>query len=46
MNKFLNCICKIKIFNKINIIVVFHKLRMIFDEKWKTIFKIRYDFYN
>ena len=42
----MNRICKIKIFIKINIIVVFYKLRMIFDEKWKTIFKIRYDFYE
>ena len=33
MKETLNRICKIKIFIKINIIVVFHKLRMIFDEK-------------
>ena len=46
MKETLNRICKIKIFIKINIIVVFHKLRMIFDEKWKTIFKIRYNFYE
>ena len=33
MKEILNCICKIKIFIKINIIVDFYKLRMIFDEK-------------
>ena len=33
MKKILNRICKIKIFIKINIIVVFNKLRINFDEK-------------
>ena len=42
----LDRICKVKIFFKIDIIVVFHKFRMIEGEEWKIAFKTRYDLYE
>ena len=39
-------ICKIKFSFKIDIIIVFHKLRMIENEKWKIAFQIKYNLYE
>ena len=46
IQKTLSRICKIEIFIIFNIIVVFNKLRMIKEKKWKTVFKTRYDLYE
>ena len=46
IQKTLSRIYKIEIFITFNIIVVFNKLRMIKEKKWKTIFKTRYDLYK
>lgn len=42
----LDCICKVKIFIKINIIAAFHKLQMAQGEEWKTAFWSRYSLYE
>jgi len=39
-------LCKIKYYNKFNIIVVFNEIRMRFDNKYKTIFIIRYNLFE
>ena len=46
IQKTLSRICKIEIFIIFNIIVVFNKLRMVEEKKWKTAFKTRYDLYE
>ena len=46
IQKTLSRICKIEIFIIFNIIVVFNKLRMVKEKKWKTTFKTRYDLYK
>ena len=42
----LSRICKIRIYIIFDIIVVFNKLRMIEEKKWKMVFKTRYDLYE
>ena len=42
----LSRIYKVEIFIIFNIIVVFNKLRMIKEKKWKTTFKTRYNLYE
>ena len=39
-------LCKIKYYNKFDIIIVFNEIRMRFDNKYKTIFIIRYDLFK
>ena len=39
-------LCAIKHFIVINIIVVFNRLRMIFEKEWKIVFRIRYDLFE
>ena len=42
----LHRLIKVKIYIKVNIIVVYNVLRMTFKEKWKTVFQTRYKFYE
>ena len=39
--KKLNQLVKTKYFTKLNIVVVFNKTKMIENEKWKTVFRIK-----
>jgi len=42
----LNQLTKIKYYIKLNIIAVFNKLRMIYENEWKIAFQTRYDLYE
>ena len=42
----LECVCKAKIFSKIDIITAFNKLRIREGEEWKTAFRTRYGLYE
>ena len=42
----LECVCKAKIFSKIDIIAAFNKLRIKEGEEWKTAFRTRYGLYE
>ena len=42
----LNRLVKAKYFTKLNIVAVFNKIRMAEREKWKTVFRTRYGFFE
>ena len=42
----LDRLSSVKYYFKIDIIVVFNRLRIIFDEKYKIVFRTRYDLYK
>ena len=42
----MECVCKAKIFSKIDIIAAFNKLRIKEGEEWKTAFRTRYGLYK
>ena len=46
IQKSLNRFVKIKYFTKLNIEVVFNKIRIIENEKWKTVFRTKYGFFE
>ena len=46
IQEILNRLVKIKYFTKLNIVVVFNKIRMVENEKWKTVFRTRYGFFK
>jgi len=46
IRKILQRLYKIKYYNKFNIIVVFNKIRIRFDNKYKTIVIINYDLFK
>ena len=37
---------KVKYFTKLDIVIVFNKIKMIENEKWKTAFRIKYGFFE
>ena len=42
----LDCLNSVKYYFKIDIIVAFNRLRIVFDEKYKIVFRTRYDLYE
>ena len=46
IREILHRLIKVKIYIKLNIIVAYNVLRMIFKKEWKTVFRTRYDFYK
>ena len=42
----LNRLAKVKYFTKLNIVVVFNKIRIIEGEKWKTVFRTKYNLFE
>ena len=46
MQNTLNRLIKIKYFTKLDIVVVFNKIKMVESEKWKTVFRTRYGFFK
>ncbi len=46
IQEILNWLTKIKYYIKLNIIAVFNKLRMTYENEWKIVFRTRYDLYE
>ena len=46
IREILHRLIKVKVYIKLDIIVVYNALRMILEKEWKTAFRTRYDFYE
>ena len=46
IQKFLNRLTRVKYFIKLGIVAAFYKIGMAESEKWKTVFRIRYGFFE
>ena len=46
ITKILNRLCKIKYYIKIDIMIVFNRLKMFFENKKFIVFKTRFDFFE
>ena len=46
IQEILNRLAKAKYFTKLNIVAVFNKIRMAENEEWKTVFRIKYGFFE
>ena len=42
----LNRLVKVKYLTKLDIVAIFNKIRMVENEKWKTVFRTRYGFFE